>query len=148
VGPLYLLDTNVLVHFVRDSRVWRLIQQRYSLLVHDPRPVFAVVSIGEVRSLALQFGWQARKQSQAAFIVGYFRPLTIDNDRIHDAYAEIDFETRRIGRSMGKNDLWIAATARVFDAVILTTDRDFDHLAPAFVHVEWIDPTLPTSGTP
>jgi tRNA(fMet)-specific endonuclease VapC len=148
VGPLYLLDTNILVHYVRDSRVWRLIQRRYSLLLHDPQPLISVVSIGELRSLAARFGWQARKQSQAAFIAGYFRALTVDSDRVYNAYAQIDYETRRMGRSMGKNDLWIAATARAFDAVILTTDRDFDHLAPAFVQLEWIDPALPTSGTP
>jgi len=31
-------------------------------------------------------------------------------------------------RNMGKNDLWIAATAHVSNAILLTTDRDFDHL--------------------
>jgi len=34
---------------------------------------------------------------------------------------------------MGKNDLWIAATAHVVDATILTTDKDFDHLASEFL---------------
>lgn len=29
---------------------------------------------------------------------------------------------------MGKNDLWIAATAYVTGATLLTTDADFDHL--------------------
>lgn len=31
-------------------------------------------------------------------------------------------------RSMGKNDLWIAATASILSAKLLTTDNDFDHL--------------------
>lgn len=31
-------------------------------------------------------------------------------------------------RNMGKNDLWIAATASALDLTLLTTDRDFDHL--------------------
>ncbi len=29
---------------------------------------------------------------------------------------------------MGKNDLWIAATAYVTGASLMTTDGDFDHL--------------------
>lgn len=29
---------------------------------------------------------------------------------------------------MGKNDLWIAATAKVIDAPLITTDKDFLHL--------------------
>jgi len=42
---------------------------------------------------------------------------------------------------MGKNDLWIAATAHVVDATILTTDKDFDHLASEFLKCQRIDPT-------
>lgn len=34
-------------------------------------------------------------------------------------------------RNMGKNDLWIAATALYFDFPLHTTDNDFDHL-PAY----------------
>lgn len=30
-------------------------------------------------------------------------------------------------RSMGKNDLWIAATAHASDAILPTTDIDFNH---------------------
>lgn len=32
---------------------------------------------------------------------------------------------------MGKNDLWIAATALYFDEELRTADNDFDHLGPA-----------------
>ena len=37
---------------------------------------------------------------------------------------------------MGKNDVWIAATAHVNGAILLTTDNDFDHLTPLFFAVE------------
>lgn len=39
---------------------------------------------------------------------------------------------------MGKNDLWIAATARLADGILLTTDRDFDHLGSSGIKVERI----------
>ena len=39
-------------------------------------------------------------------------------------------------RNMGKNDLWIAATASVAAAVLITEDQDFDHLDGVFVSVE------------
>jgi tRNA(fMet)-specific endonuclease VapC len=29
---------------------------------------------------------------------------------------------------MRENDLWIAATAAASDAILVTTDKDFDHL--------------------
>lgn len=42
-------------------------------------------------------------------------------------------------RNMGKNDLWIAATASVLHLKFFTTDRDFDHLAHDFIDLERID---------
>jgi len=40
---------------------------------------------------------------------------------------------------MGKNDLWIAATAHVTGATLLTADADFDHLNGAFLNRVLID---------
>lgn len=42
-------------------------------------------------------------------------------------------------RNMGKNDLWIAASAIVLKATLLTTDKDFDHLSPSFINIDLID---------
>jgi predicted nucleic acid-binding protein len=36
---------------------------------------------------------------------------------------------------IGQNDLWIAATAWVTKAALITTDSDFDHLHPVFLNV-------------
>lgn len=36
--------------------------------------------------------------------------------------------------------MWIAATVAVRRGTLLTTDRDFDRLAPRFLTREWIDP--------
>jgi len=41
---------------------------------------------------------------------------------------------------MGKNDVRIAATARVSGATLLTTDLDFDHLQGTCIDRIWIDP--------
>jgi len=147
-GTPYLLDTNILIHYVRGSRVWQRIERRFSLLLRDPRPLYSVVTIGELRSLASRRGWQARRLSQLNFALAYFRPFTLDHTDVYRAYAAIDTFTQGIGRPMGDNDVWIAATARAFGATILTTEHDFDHLVPALVQVEWFDPTIPTGGTP
>jgi predicted nucleic acid-binding protein len=39
---------------------------------------------------------------------------------------------------MSKNDLWIASTAFIFDAKLITTDKDFTHLDAIFTNVETI----------
>jgi predicted nucleic acid-binding protein len=36
---------------------------------------------------------------------------------------------------MGKNDLWLAATAHVGQLVFVTTDLDFDHLDGIFIEL-------------
>jgi tRNA(fMet)-specific endonuclease VapC len=36
-------------------------------------------------------------------------------------------------RNMGKNDLWVAATAHVLGATLFTTDKDFAHLDQTFL---------------
>jgi predicted nucleic acid-binding protein len=41
---------------------------------------------------------------------------------------------------MGKNDLWIAATACVTHLPLITTDRDFDHLDATHLSRYYFDP--------
>ena len=43
---------------------------------------------------------------------------------------------------MGKNDIWIAATAAVTGARLLTTDKDFDHFSGVYLERDWLDPAL------
>ena len=137
---LYLLDTNILVHQVRRDAVGERIQKIYSPLLADPRPLISVVTEGELRSLGFQLGWGQEKTDQAHFLLTYFQRTTIETEEILQAYALIDTFSERMGRSMGKNDLWIAATAHVTGATLLTTDKDFDHLEGQFLKREWIDP--------
>jgi tRNA(fMet)-specific endonuclease VapC len=76
--------------------------------------------------------------------------VTVDINvaEVIDAYVEIDVYSQQHpggARNMGKNDLWIAACAKASGATLLTTDKDFDHLNPGMISVEYVDPasTLP-----
>lgn len=135
---LYLIDTNILVHLVRGDEVGHRLRNNYSLSFLEPRPLISIVSEGELRSLVYQFRWGTSKAEQALFYLSYFKRVSIDRQEVYEAYAAIDAYSVSVGRSMGKNDLWIAATAHVMGATLLTTDRDFDHLTPQFFVLEWI----------
>ena len=137
---LFLLDTNVLVHYVRDSLLWQRIRDSYHLLTITPTPRICLVSQGELRSLAVQWQWGRRKLEQVEFCLVFFQTQTIDDPEILQTYAAFDAYCESIGQSLGKNDLWIAATAAVIGATLLTTDRDFDRLAPKYLDRVWIDP--------
>jgi len=139
-STLYLLDTNILVHYVRQSVVWQRVSAAHAPLAVEPTPKVCLVSHGELRSLALQWKWADRKLKQMEFCLGYFLPVSIDDPAIIEAYAAIDAYCESIGHSMGKNDLWIAATAATIGATLITTDRDFDRLTPQFLNRIWVDP--------
>ena len=129
------LDTNILVHAVRRDAFWEVIKREFDPLMTNPAPVYSVVSDGEIRSLGKQWNWGADKTEQVEYLLSYFTRVTLDTDATMEAYATLDAFSSSRGIQMGKNDLWIAATACVLDATILTRDNDFDHLAPTFFDV-------------
>lgn len=72
------------------------------------------------------------------------------DERMVETYAEIDAFSQckhpflptlpgLASRNMGKNDLWIAATAHFLEATLRTTDHDFNHLAPDFLEMARIE---------
>lgn len=145
MSPLYLPDTNILVHLIRQDAIGQRIQALYDPLMAAPRPILCIVTAGELRSLAYQFQWGTRKLDQVNFLLNYFKRVSLDHPDIIEAYAVMDAYSESIGRSMGKNDIWIAATAKIMGATVLTTDRDFDHLDPQFITRIWVDPELDKS---
>ena len=130
---LYLLDTNIVVHYVRRDALGQQIEAVYALLTTPTQPLVSIVTEGELRSLAQQWQWGAAKVRQLNFYLSLFRRVPLDYPGLIDAYAVLDAHSESVGRSMGKNDAWIAATAYVTGATLLTTDQDFDHLHPAFL---------------
>ena len=143
----FLLDTNILVHFVRNDTYIRQVEQQFSLFAPENATFISIVSVGEIRSLAFLFGWGKAKLERMNLFLQALRPFPIDREDLAAAYADIDAYSQcyhpifpspasQTSRNMGKNDLWIAATAMLLNATLLTTDTDFTHLSPQFLQVE------------
>jgi tRNA(fMet)-specific endonuclease VapC len=124
----YLLDTNILVHLVRMDDLGRYLDSTYSLSGGSNRFIVSIVTWGELKALAIGFGWGPARRADMLVMLGGFREADINDPSVLDAYADIDAWSRATGCKMGKNDLWIAATALVTGTTLLTTDKDFDHL--------------------
>ena len=139
MSELYLFDTNILVHLVRDDATGQQVRAQYQPFSQDPKPRFCSVSEGELRSLAFQFGWGRQKLNQMEFALAHLGRLTIEELEVMDAYAMLDAYSKAQGIKMGKNDLWIAAVTFVADARLVTTDKDFDHLASGFIRVDRLE---------
>lgn len=146
-GRQLVLDTNILVHWLRGGGAGMKIRNDYALGARRPRPIVPVVVKAEIKSLARRLKWGFEKLATADALLRELPVADIHVEAVIDAYAELDDESMQLGRRMGKNDLWIAALARVQGAVILTTDQDFGHLHPGFVEVECINVSAPGAAT-
>ncbi|TXD34236.1 type II toxin-antitoxin system VapC family toxin [Lujinxingia vulgaris] len=142
--PFYVLDTNIVLTLVRGNTLARFIDNQFGLRSSKVRPAISIVTHGEVRVLASRNGWGAAKLAALDQALNNLVTVDIHQPAVLDAYVEIDLYSQRHptgARNMGKNDLWIAACARAANAVLLTTDKDFDHLDPALLKVKYIDPS-------
>jgi tRNA(fMet)-specific endonuclease VapC len=141
--PLYLLDTNVLLFLARGGPLGRLIDARFGLRAARQRPLVCVVSHGEVWVLARRNAWGEEKQAALRNLLDNVVTVDISHPRVIEAYVELDLASQAHpggARNMGKNDLWIAASARAAGATLLSTDNDFDHLIPNHLAGIVIDP--------
>ena len=127
----YLLDTNILVHLIRNNTAGVAVASNYGLDAGLSHCVISVVTVGEMLALVRKFAWGMTKSTQLQKVLEQVVWVDINNPAILDAYAELDDSSQRAGSKMGKNDLWIAATAKVTGVTLLTCDGDFDHLHPA-----------------
>ena len=147
--PFYVLDTNIVLTLVRGNTLARFIDNQFGLRSSKVRPAISIVTHGEVRVLASRNGWGAAKLTALRNALDNLVTIDIYHPAVLDAYVEIDVYSQRHpsgARNMGNNDLWTSACARAANAVLLTTDKDFDHLSPALLQVEYIDPASAVSS--
>ncbi|QDK83529.1 type II toxin-antitoxin system VapC family toxin [Spirosoma sp. KCTC 42546] len=119
-----IYDTNLLIGHIR-KRSLPIIQT-----------VIPIVVVGELEAFSLKADWGAQKIDFMRYLIDRYPIADIESDVI-PVYAQIDaFSQGKLqtaplnssARNMGKNDIWIAATALYLDVELHTTDNDFDHL--------------------
>lgn len=141
-GP-FLLDTSIVLHLVRNKDLGKRISAQFALADTIHRPLISVVTVGEIWSLADQFNFGSVKRDFLARVLETLVILDINDQSIFEAYVEVDRACRKAkggARILSKNDLWIAATAKAANAVLLTTDKDFLVLHPEPCPVQYVDP--------
>jgi len=148
----YILDTNLILAYVRNSKLVEYVDEKYAPLSNQNIPIISVVSIGEIKSLGIRNQWGIKKFELLEKLLTKFVVADINVESIIECYAEIDaFSQGKLpsrksnfsSRNMGKNDLWIAATSSVLEVQLLTTDKDFEHLNQEFIDLEIIE--IPTN---
>ncbi len=143
----YVLDTNVLIHFIRQSDTWKKIHQQYAPLANNSYLSF--VTVAEAISFAIRLEWDKTGREAIQDIIN---SLTVihSSENLTDYYVDIASFSQGIhstlklpknvsARNMGENDIWIAATTKSIEgAELITTDRDFEHLDGIFFGVNYV----------
>lgn len=144
-------DTNILLLLARDTdtpnRARRLVNPRL-------QPEFtSIVCLAELRAIVTQNKWGGPKLRNLNDQVDSINVLNV-NDELVSRYVDIDTfsiynvkehapsDKKNGSRTMGKNDLWVAASASVLNMTLLTTDKDYNHLQGIFLDVKVFHPML------
>lgn len=150
----FVLDTSIVIHLLKNSPLYQQVEIDLGLTKSDCQPIVSVVTHGELTSFAKQRNWGGSKLSmlnaQLASVVtvdiGHKDTILLGSYTDIDAFSKGKSPDRRgfmkSGSSykMGKNDLWIAATALTLNCPLVTADGDFDHLDGTMLKVHRYDP--------
>lgn len=137
----YLLDTNILIHIIRNSN--KELVREIKELISDKENSISIVTLAEVKSFASQNNWGNNKISLLENIIENLNIIPITDHLVH-IYVKIDTFSQgkhqsiildSSAKNMGKNDLWISATAKYNNLSLITTDNDFNHLDPHFIKI-------------
>lgn len=142
----FLLDTNICLAFVRGHEIYNQIEDELSLNDSNAIAVISVVTKAEMLSLGKRLGWGNPKLLKLSKLLDKLYIIDINSSDAElisayytiDAFSQGNLENRPLkgsAKNMGKNDLWIAATAFVANAELVTMDADFDHLSDEFLKV-------------
>lgn len=135
---LYLSDTNVLIDLIRRK------------IELPPYSAISIITIGELKALATKRKWGYQRRLTLEKIIGEIPVFGIELS-LTDVYATVDAYSQgelisdplplgTSSRNMGKNDIWIAATALFYDAELHTADNDFDHLPAIGLRLKKVEP--------
>lgn len=144
-----VIDTCVVIHIVRDSPTGRNCLAQIASLDPDPNIIISVVTKAELESFSKQNAWRPDKLAKLETFLNAATVIDIraSDRKIISGYAQVDGYSKGklpdssgnllsgSARKMGKNDLWIAATALAIGISLITTDNDFDHLHGSFLNV-------------
>lgn len=142
----FLLDTNILVYYIRKPELLSDFENKYQPFSNQNVALISIVTEAEMKSLAIQFDWGEKKNQKLEKLLGFFLKVPVQTEKQIKVYAEMDAYSKHkdpvreypggySSITIGKNDLWIAATAQVTNSKLVTTDGDFDHLNGVFIDV-------------
>lgn len=134
-----IIDTCFIVNYLRYNWFRDYAEENFNLSDHPKAHMISCVVVGELKVLEESLGWETKMRAGLKRFLDQFIVQAINITDIYEAYKEIDCFSKKPGRGfsarkMGKNDVWIAATARTTGRILLTCDKDFCHISPNYIN--------------
>jgi tRNA(fMet)-specific endonuclease VapC len=135
---------------MRGDSTFQKIEEEHKLL-NDPSCIILIsaISVGEIEGFFLRRGYGPKQTERWRKLLEKSIMLSIDgkDDKLMKAFAEIQAYSQNNhpslnpgkSKTIGQNDLWIAATTYSIGASLLTKDSDFEHFSEVFFKVIKID---------
>ena len=147
----YLLDTNLLIGILAGKDWAKNTFQKFQLDDDDSLIHTSIICQGEILTIAVRNQWQKQRLTNLRELLEQVSIINVDKQEIAEAYAKIqswsegkiiesqeNFPPPKPSRTMNQNDLWIAATAHIYDATLLSSDNDFQHLKGVWIKFEYL----------
>ncbi len=117
----YILDTNMVISFMRmDKRTVEEIREMEEVFI--PVTVVGELYYGAYKSKKMKENFQS--------ISNLLRNVSVLENDVETAriYGEIKNRLREKGKPIPENDIWIAAIAKRYDLIVLTSDWHFEEI--------------------
>jgi len=144
----YVVDTNILFGLGKHRRFFLYFFKNF--VAPENQIIIPAVCLGELESMSLRKRWGKPRWEEFISILKNFKVHPIQGKTLYTAYANIETYSQnqhptrkrpdKKSDKMGKNDLWVAATAHVLKATLITADKDFAHLDGEFFQLLSINP--------
>lgn len=134
--PTYLLDTNICI-YIRRRRPPEILQRFRRLTVGEA--AISVITFGELIYGAEKSVERASALQRLEELAGLLPVLPLPADASR-TYGALRAELEAAGRTIGNNDLWIAAHAKAAGLVLVTNnEREFQRVGGLEIE-NWVEP--------
>jgi predicted nucleic acid-binding protein len=127
---------------LRNDATGQAIDKAFQLSQRPEKPILSTIVEGELRALAASWSWGPNKLTQLETAFAEMVRVSAGEPEIVKSYGSLYAQQSAIGKKVGENDMWIAATAMAIDGVVLTCDTDFQNIDSALVKHIYFDPKL------
>lgn len=135
---------------MRSAPFAKTAEEKFNLLSNENISIISVINYAEIYTLAKRNNWGSAKHDALKKLLNSLPIVYLNSLSIVEKYIDITLFCQGkhpkcppgfTSKELDDNDKWIAATASLLRATLITADKDFLPLDKVFLRVEYVPPT-------